>query len=481
MRPIRSSTARLAGVLLVFGGLVASILVVRPVVADAPVGVPRDVELARSPSLVVTEKGAIVDGLEVRGSITVRVDDVVIRNTRVVNAGIHSIRLASGVTGVRIEDSEIVCTNRRGNGVVFGGYEAAGVSIEGCRNGFVATSQHRTVVSASEWNGRPVQLPEPVPDAEPVTGKAEPATPSRKADAAPPGPAPRATEHLAVPGASVSRPGPGNTGHRHNTLETITAEEAKRRLARDPLLERVRITGSLRLSGAEGVGWTIRDSVLEGGQPYVVQAYISQQDFAGTVAQRPRFEHVTLIGDGVRNPSGKGSSACFYGHDTVMAHVHAYGCVDIFKPYDRVLIERSYAHSVHKPPKAHVDIVQIRQGTDTVIRGNSFDAKVGYGMSVGSEANAVLQTGSLSGSVRRVQFTDNYVVGGTYTLRLGSTGYPQRNEAGQYIDYTFRRNRHGQRFTYGPVDGSTDQASSLGGSRYDASNVWDRTGRPVVR
>ncbi len=461
VRHVRRRSTRLARTLLVGGGCLLLSGAGTPVLAGPHRGVPPGIQLEPTGSLTIREPGTVIDGLAVDGAIDVQADNVVVRNTRVSYGGIHSIRVASGVRGTRIEDTDVWCTNPRGNGVVFGGYTAVRVSVRGCRNDFVSTSPAHTLVVDSESDGEAVEF----------AASGEP----------PAAPAPAVTTPAPTSDTSVmwERAGTRNTGHRYPLLETITAEEAKERLKERPLLERVRITSTLRLSGDEGKGWTFRDVAFEGGRPYLVHSYIGQEPFTGSLSERPRFEHVTLIGDGVRHPRGDGTSACFYGHDAVFVQVHAYGCVDIFKPYDRVLIERSYAHSVHKPADAHVDIVQIRQASDTQIRGNSFDARVGYGTSVGSEANAVLQTGSLTGSIRRVQFTDNHVVGGSYTLRLGSTGYPGANEAGHSIDYTFRRNRHGRRFTYGPVDGSTNTASSLGGSRYDHSNVWDDAGRPV--
>jgi hypothetical protein len=274
------------------------------------------------------------------------------------------------------------------------------------------------------------------------------------------------------PPPSPRRPG---TGHRHPLRETITAQEALQRLRRTPLLERVRITGRLRLSGADGRGWTIRDSLIDSGAPYLVEAFTRDAPFAGSPSQRLRLEHVTLAGAGAVDPDGAGTSACFYGSDTVLAHVHAYGCVDLLKPYDRVLVEDSHAHALHKPDGAHADVVQVRAGSGTVLRRNTLDAGVAYGPSAGSEGNAVLQTGSFTGDVTGLQLLDNLVVGGLYTLRLG-----ERSAGGQVLDSVFRRNRHGARSRYGPVVGAADAPSSLGGVRYDRSNVWDATGVPVL-
>jgi len=61
--------------------------------------------------LTVTERGAVVDGLDVRGAIKVRADGVTIKNTivrgRPVSSILHLVQIADGVTGTKILDSEI--------------------------------------------------------------------------------------------------------------------------------------------------------------------------------------------------------------------------------------------------------------------------------------------------------------------------------------------------------------------------------------
>ncbi len=53
----------------------------RPDAADT--GVPSGVQLRRSGSITVTQDGAVIEGLDVDGTITVKADNVTIRNTRV--------------------------------------------------------------------------------------------------------------------------------------------------------------------------------------------------------------------------------------------------------------------------------------------------------------------------------------------------------------------------------------------------------------
>ncbi|MFI6174798.1 hypothetical protein ACIA8R_04590 [Nonomuraea sp. NPDC051191] len=77
-------------------------------------GVPDGVRLRPSDSLVVSEKGAVIDGLDVTGYITVEADDVTIRNTRVRGQqDWWGILQREGRTGLTVEDSEIF-----GNGKV---------------------------------------------------------------------------------------------------------------------------------------------------------------------------------------------------------------------------------------------------------------------------------------------------------------------------------------------------------------------------
>lgn len=72
-------------------------------------GVPDDVTLQPSESLVVTEPGAVIEGLDVSGCIEVQADDVTIRNTRV-RGSCPQGAISTGygeLSGILIEDVEV--------------------------------------------------------------------------------------------------------------------------------------------------------------------------------------------------------------------------------------------------------------------------------------------------------------------------------------------------------------------------------------
>lgn len=70
-------------------------------------GVPDGVRLEPSASRSVEEDGAVLDGLDVRGSIQIRAHDVTIRRTRVASRGHALIRVHPGFAGTLIEDVEL--------------------------------------------------------------------------------------------------------------------------------------------------------------------------------------------------------------------------------------------------------------------------------------------------------------------------------------------------------------------------------------
>ncbi|MEU3454309.1 hypothetical protein ABZ671_12005 [Micromonospora sp. NPDC006766] len=81
--------------------------------SKATTGVPKSKTLKAAGDVRVTKNSAVVDGLDVRGTITVEANNVTIRNTRVTNAGKSEwgIIQRAGFSGLVIVDSEI-----RGNG-----------------------------------------------------------------------------------------------------------------------------------------------------------------------------------------------------------------------------------------------------------------------------------------------------------------------------------------------------------------------------
>jgi len=83
-------------------------------------GVPPGTRLSDSGSVTVSDDGATLDGLLIRGSVTVAADDVTIEDTRIVQPaggeGSYAVILNQGADGFTIRDSEVrgPASNRRG-------------------------------------------------------------------------------------------------------------------------------------------------------------------------------------------------------------------------------------------------------------------------------------------------------------------------------------------------------------------------------
>ena len=100
-------------------------------------GVPTGAHLKRSGSITVTKRGAIIDGRDLHGSITVLADDVTIRNTRITSGSYYPIRYGEkDNTGLLVEDTEIIGTSPNvTSGIAFAHYTALRVNVHGTADG----------------------------------------------------------------------------------------------------------------------------------------------------------------------------------------------------------------------------------------------------------------------------------------------------------------------------------------------------------
>jgi hypothetical protein len=105
---------------------------------ETTTGVPDGVKLTRSSSLSITEDGAVVTDLDVRGDITVNANNVTIRRSRVRTEGaLYGIKVATNTKGTVIEDTEVEGTDDNCSvGVVYGRYTARRLNVHGCADGF---------------------------------------------------------------------------------------------------------------------------------------------------------------------------------------------------------------------------------------------------------------------------------------------------------------------------------------------------------
>lgn len=101
-------------------------------------GVPDGVVLEPSGSLRITEEGAVVDGLDVDGCVSVLADDVTIRNTRIRCADQEQqivVEVGDGVRGLVVESSEIDGRGKMSVGVGWTRYTLRRVDLHGVVDG----------------------------------------------------------------------------------------------------------------------------------------------------------------------------------------------------------------------------------------------------------------------------------------------------------------------------------------------------------
>lgn len=105
-------------------------------------GVPADVSLRSSGPITVVDDGAVVDAMDVAGSITVRADNVTVQRSRVRTSGHrYGIKVEAGSTGTVVEDVEIEGTDDGCSiGIVYGDFVVRRANIHGCADGVRADS-----------------------------------------------------------------------------------------------------------------------------------------------------------------------------------------------------------------------------------------------------------------------------------------------------------------------------------------------------
>lgn len=103
-------------------------------------GVPGGIELVPSGSITIDEDGAIIEGLDIEGEVTILADDVTIRNCRIRSGDYYPIRyFDEGNTGLVVEDSEIEGLSEAVTAAIsFTDYTARRLNVHGGADGFKA-------------------------------------------------------------------------------------------------------------------------------------------------------------------------------------------------------------------------------------------------------------------------------------------------------------------------------------------------------
>lgn len=113
----------------------------RPKPGPTTTDVPAGVKLTKSGSIKVEEDGAIIENLDIDGSIMVQADNVTIRNVRLTSGDYYPIRYDDGNTGLVVEDSEIIGTSGTVTSAIsFADYTARRLNIHGSADGLKANA-----------------------------------------------------------------------------------------------------------------------------------------------------------------------------------------------------------------------------------------------------------------------------------------------------------------------------------------------------
>lgn len=85
-------------------------------------GVPSGVRLRHTGSIIVDKPGTVISEVHVQGTVQIKVSDVTLRQCKVSAAAFNVVEIASGVTGVVVEDCEIdgVGTGNDGSNGILG-------------------------------------------------------------------------------------------------------------------------------------------------------------------------------------------------------------------------------------------------------------------------------------------------------------------------------------------------------------------------
>ncbi|MGV8968799.1 MAG: hypothetical protein ACOH2F_21270 [Cellulomonas sp.] len=90
-------------------------------------GVPAGKVLTKSGSITVTKAGTVIDGLLITGTVTVSADNVVIKNTRIMNTG--SIPIRNNGANLTVMDTEINGQGKGNPAVAYNKYTLLRVNI----------------------------------------------------------------------------------------------------------------------------------------------------------------------------------------------------------------------------------------------------------------------------------------------------------------------------------------------------------------
>jgi hypothetical protein len=160
------------------------------------------------------------------------------------------------------------------------------------------------------------------------------------------------------------------------------------------------------------------------------------------------------------------ASVAIVGDNWVAAAVNIHNSVDGPRLSSNTILQDSYVHDLARRPRSHNDTVQTLGGEGAQVLRNTLLA---YNQHTNDPMNGVLQTGRLLQPLKNTLVEGNYMDGGSYSVRGGSSG----DGSGLITNYTFRNNQFGRNCGFGPVQGVDSPVS------WDVSNTWADTGMSI--
>jgi hypothetical protein len=100
-------------------------------------GVPAGLTLTPSGSLEITQTGAVISGLDIKGEVVINASNVTLQNCKITNSGYWVVKIADGVTGAVVQNCEIngVGTGNDGSHGILGSGTFIGNNIYNVENG----------------------------------------------------------------------------------------------------------------------------------------------------------------------------------------------------------------------------------------------------------------------------------------------------------------------------------------------------------
>lgn len=466
----------------------------------AVVGAASLANLVKGSVLVVWQKGAVVDGRNLHGSILVLADNVQIKHTTVTSTNWYAIAVLPGVTGTVITDSTINCGRASTVAIGPGAHRTQHTTTHGC----AADTSGSTTGQASAGGGggsstgggasatpAPTKsaTPSPTPSKPSPTQSAGPSpSPTSSSPTPTPSPTPVATTPVASPTPVASTPvaspsptkspdptptvpQPGTSGFSYVPLAANMKPNAALMPAAWPNATNTGVPSGVKLSQSGGVVVTKAGTVLSGlningcvdikaNNVVIENSKITCAGNRLAVRVYSGFSGLT-IRDSEIDGGGKAVACIGYGGFTLLRD-NLHNCVDGINGGNNTAVEYTYVHDLARQSGSHNDAFQTSGGSHLLIVGSNFQA---YNAAGDDPMNAAIQTGHLFSNFSDALVEYNLFNGGNYTVNAGSTSTNGYTISG----YVITGNRFGHDYRYGPVQG-------LGsGIAFDKSNIWTDT------